>query len=96
MSNDAVNHPTHYTRGGIECIDVLQAKFSEEAFKGFCVGNAIKYLMRAGHKNNECEDYRKAVWYLNRQISTMEKVPELGVQAPVVDTTMKLDDGSSV
>ena len=50
---DNVNHPDHYTAGGIEVIDFLK-------------GNVIKYLSRAGLKGAETQDYEKALWYLNR------------------------------
>jgi hypothetical protein len=63
-----VNQPPHYTRGGIETIDYLEAKMTPEQFEGFCIGNALKYISRAGHKADATEDYRKAVWYLNRMI----------------------------
>jgi len=56
-------NPDHYKRGGTETIDYLQAKMSEEEFKGFCRGNALKYISRAPDKNGD-EDYRKAIWYL--------------------------------
>ena len=56
-------NPDHYKRGGTETIDYLRAKMSEEEFKGFCRGNALKYISRAPDKNGD-EDYRKAIWYL--------------------------------
>lgn len=60
---DDVNHPLHYTShpSGVECIVVV------EHF-GFNVGNAIKYLWRAGLKADVEEDLRKAAWYVNREI----------------------------
>lgn len=61
MSHDPVNHPDHYTRGGIETIDVIEAKGL-----GFHLGNAVKYLLRAGHKGDAVEDVKKARWYLDR------------------------------
>ena len=64
---DAIN-PDHYKVGGIETIDYLEAKMTPEQFEGFCVGNALKYISRAGHKNDAAEDYRKAIWYLERII----------------------------
>ena len=67
VESDPIN-PTHYQIGGIETIDYIEAKLTPEEFKGYCKGNAIKYLSRAGHKGNEVEDYKKAVWYLNRMI----------------------------
>jgi hypothetical protein len=61
--SEAVDHPQHYKRGGIEVIDVI------EAFElGFCLGNTVKYLLRAGRKGDRLEDLRKAAWYLQREI----------------------------
>ena len=56
--NDAVNHPSHYTDGKIEVIEYIEDK----GF-GYCLGNAIKYISRAGKKDpaKEVEDLRKAV-----------------------------------
>lgn len=59
-----VDHPAHYQSGGMEVIDVI------EAFKlGFPLGNAIKYILRAGKKNNGLQDLEKAVWYLKHEIN---------------------------
>ena len=62
-----VNHPPHYKvhPSGIECIEVT------EHFN-FCLGNAIKYIWRAGEKNNQIEDLKKARWYIDREISKVE------------------------
>ena len=67
-NHDAVNSPSHYTThpSGIECIEVCE-------HLGFCRGNAIKYIWRAGSKGDEIEDLRKAIWYLNREIARLEK-----------------------
>lgn len=66
---DNVNHPSHYTFGKIEVID-----FIEDKKLGFHLGNAVKYISRAGRKNPDktVEDLRKAVWYINRQIQRLE------------------------
>lgn len=64
--NDPVNHPSHYTQGGIECIDALQAA-CEDKFEGYLQGNIIKYVWRYRHKNG-VEDLKKARWYLDRLI----------------------------
>lgn len=69
---DMVNHPPHYKVGGIETIDYLQAKSTPEEFAGYLRLNCMKYLSRAGHKDNALEDYKKAAWYLNKLIGTME------------------------
>lgn len=67
--NDPVNHPSHYTTGKIEVIDYI-----EDKHLGFCLGNSVKYISRAGHKDptKRIEDLRKALWYLNRQIKEWE------------------------
>ena len=69
VTTDDVNHPSHYTSGQIEVID-----FIEDQHLGFHLGNAVKYISRAGRKNPDktIEDLRKAVWYINRQIQRLE------------------------
>lgn len=68
LYEDVVNHPSHYTDGNIECIDYIQDKLTPEEFQGFCKGNALKYISRAGKKNpaKHNEDLKKAIWYLER------------------------------
>lgn len=70
--SDPVNAPEHYTAGGIEAIDYLAAKLTPEQFVGFCRGNAMKYLSRAGMKGNAAQDYRKAAWYCERAAQAMQ------------------------
>ena len=65
---DLVNHPSHYETGKFECIDVMEEALGRDVVKGFCIGNAFKYLYRAKRKNG-LEDLKKARWYLNRVIS---------------------------
>jgi len=67
---DAIN-PKHYQKGGIECIEAIEASMTEEAFKGFLKGNCIKYLYRYEDKNG-VEDLKKAQWYLLRLIGILE------------------------
>lgn len=66
--NDSVNHPKHYTShpSGIEAIEICE-------HYGFVIGNAIKYLWRAGLKGDAIEDLRKAAWYINREIERRTK-----------------------
>jgi len=64
---DPVNNPAHYTVGGIETIDFIEAKKL-----GYNLGNVIKYLTRADHKGNKLEDLRKAQWYLAREINSLK------------------------
>lgn len=68
---DAVNHPPHYTQGKVESIDAIESALGEEGFKGFLAGNVMKYIHRYRHKNG-VEDLKKAKWYLERLISTLE------------------------
>ena len=65
--HDAVNHPMHYTTGGIETIDFIEAKKL-----GYNLGNVVKYITRSGLKGNQLEDLRKAQWYLSREIATLK------------------------
>lgn len=74
--DDNVNHPKHYTShpSGVECIQITECH-------NFCVGNAMKYLWRAGLKfdadksdsQKQVEDLEKAVWYIQREISRIKK-----------------------
>jgi len=72
LSSDPVNHPAHYTQGGIECIEALKAALGFEGFKSYCRGNIIKYLWRTEHKN-KVQDLKKARWYLDRLIEESEQ-----------------------
>lgn len=71
LKHDPVNHPSHYNNhpSGIEAIQICE-------HHDFCIGNAIKYLWRAGQKlenANEVQDLQKAVWYINRKIELLTK-----------------------
>lgn len=80
-TEDKVNHPSHYTwlndKCGIEVIDITR-------HMDFCTGNAVKYLLRAGHKSEkgysdrqkEVEDLKKAVWYINDRINQLKNETE--------------------
>lgn len=71
-ANDVVNHPTHYSKGKIECIDCIKsATVGKSGIEAFCVGNAIKYLFRYEEKNG-LEDVKKAKWYIERLIKEVE------------------------
>lgn len=70
MMNDPVNHPSHYTSGKYEVIDIIEDQLGIEGLRGFCCGNALKYIMRSGKKDPNCtiQDLEKAIWYLNHYI----------------------------
>lgn len=69
---DMVNHPPHYTAGGIETIDYIKAKLTPEEFIGYLKGSVIKYTSRAGKKDDIVQDLEKAQWYMNRQIKALK------------------------
>lgn len=66
--HDPVDHPRHYTDhpSGIECIDITE-------HMNFCLGNAMKYIWRAGHKLDATQDLEKARWYIDREIARLNK-----------------------
>ena len=78
MSNDMVNHPSHYTShpSGVECITITRHYC-------FAIGSAIKYLWRAGLKKEEgmedrekeIQDLEKAIWYINDRIAQLKSLP---------------------
>ena len=63
--DDKVNHPTHYTNGGMECIDEMILVFGKQFTAYFCLGNVWKYRYRALSKNGQ-EDIDKANWYMKK------------------------------
>ena len=67
-AEDNVNHPSHYTShpSGVEVIQITE-------HMGFCLGNAIKYILRCDEKHDAIEDLKKAVWYLEREIAKREE-----------------------
>lgn len=62
-SYDAVKHPSHYCKNGLECIDVIKAEMTPEQYKGYLYGNVLKYMWRWQDKNG-LEDLKKAAHYL--------------------------------
>jgi hypothetical protein len=67
-ASDPVNHPAHYKVGGIETIDFIEAKKLN-----YNLGNVVKYVTRADHKNNRLQDLEKARWYLDREIGNLSE-----------------------
>ena len=63
-STDNVNNPPHYKQGKVECIEAIQSALTEEEFRGYCKGNAMKYIWRERHKGGK-ESIEKAMWYLD-------------------------------
>ena len=77
--NTPVNHPIHYNAhpSGVECITII------ECFN-LNIGNAVKYLWRAGLKEDAVEDLKKAKWYVDREIARLEEPQPLSETGPVV------------
>lgn len=69
-NKDWVNHPSHYQGNKTEVIDII-----EDYNLDFCLGNAIKYILRCGKKfkNKQVEDLEKSVWYINRKIQKLKE-----------------------
>lgn len=67
IQEDTVNHPSHYTDGGIECIEAIEAQLTQEEYRGYLKGNIAKYVWRERHKGG-VESLKKAQWYLSRLI----------------------------
>jgi hypothetical protein len=65
QAGDLVNSPPHYKQGDIECIDAIESALTAEEFRGYCKGNALKYIWRERHKGQD-ESLKKAIWYLER------------------------------
>lgn len=74
LANDPVNHPKHYTQGGIECIDALEAATTDlTGWEATLTWQTLKYLWRWKHKGNPLEDLAKARFYLDRLIQKVEE-----------------------
>ena len=68
VAHDPVEHPKHYTGhpSGVECIAITE-------HMNFCLGNAVKYIWRAGEKGDTLTDLKKARWYIDREIERLSK-----------------------
>ena len=67
-NKEMINHPSHYNMGKFEAIDVI-----EDWQLNFNLGNTVKYISRAGHKDDIIQDLKKSLWYLQREINRLEK-----------------------
>ena len=73
LAADMVNAPPHYTAGGVECIDAIEAALGPEQFIGFLRGQVLKYTWRTGKKDEHAQDVRKSIWYAERLAKCLEK-----------------------
>ena len=76
IAPDMVNHPKHYTVGGFEAIDVIEAKLTQEQFKGYLLGTILKYQMRHNYKGKPLQDAKKAQWFLDRLVKKLEAIEQ--------------------
>ena len=76
---DKVNHPSHYTQGGIECIEAIRASMLPAGFQDYCKGNVLKYVWRWRQKGG-VEDLKKAQVYLNWLIESAEGKTDNGTE----------------
>lgn len=77
MENNSVDHPDHYKGKSLEAIDII-----EDYDLNFCLGNAIKYILRAGKKGERQEDLEKAIWYLQRELNVNTGTTKTSNMAP--------------
>lgn len=84
---EMVNHPQHYNAGSMECIDGLVGAFGKEEVAIFCKINAMKYIWRLGHKDDEIQEIGKIKWYLDKYIELTK--PPIGVRLDTGEPVFK-------
>tara|TARA_R110002153_G_scaffold52448_1_gene147028 strand:+ start:965 stop:1252 length:288 start_codon:yes stop_codon:yes gene_type:complete len=72
--SDPVNSPSHYNSKGVEAIAAIEASMSDEEYLGYLKGNCMKYMWRYKYKGKPVEDLKKAQWYLNKLIASVESM----------------------
>lgn len=72
--NNLVNHPAHYTKGKVECIDAIQSMVEsyEDPWDSFLSGQVLKYIWRHPFKENPAQDIKKAIWYAEQLVEHLE------------------------
>lgn len=80
--NDPVTHPSHYTKGDVECIEAIRASMDADAFFGYLKGQVLKYLWRYAHKGKPLEDLLKAQFYLDRLCEDYAVYQDTSMNAP--------------
>lgn len=73
LIQDIINNPDHYHKGGIDIYEILQMKFSPEYYRGFCLGNILKYTLRHELKGG-IQDLEKAEFNLDRLIENYKGI----------------------
>ena len=70
---EMVNHPEHYNKGTMECIDAMVGAFGKDEVAIFSKISAFKYLWRLGHKDDEAQEVGKIKWYLDKYLELKKK-----------------------
>lgn len=81
---EAVNRPKHYQGNKFDVIDVI-----EEFNLGFSLANSVKYILRAGKKDDIIQDLEKAKWYIEREITRLKGLK--GIEKHIIDATQQLE-----
>ena len=93
MTHDPISHPSHYAKsGGIECIEAQEASMTKEAFRGALKFNVQKYVWRYEDKNG-LEDLKKARWYLDLLIFSMETEEEEEALEAIENASQQCEGG---
>ena len=71
---EMVNSPSHYNQGSVECIDAMVSAFGEYSVAEFCKINAMKYVWRLGHKDDEAQEIGKIKWYLDKYLELKNSI----------------------
>lgn len=80
---EMVNHPGHYAKGDIECIDAMKSAFGISTVQSFCIVNAFKYVWRCREKDNMVQDLEKAKWYINKAIDLQDGIERVSSESNV-------------
>ncbi len=83
---DLINSPKHYCQGSVECLDAIESMSGINGFMEYLRGNIVKYLWRAKSKGNPLQDLKKAQFYLNRMVTSLEAATREAFTEPVTDT----------
>lgn len=84
QKQDAINHPAHYTQGGVECWEAMKACMSADEFKGYLRGCAIKYLWRCNDKGTCAQDIQKARAYVEKLLEQVEGQRETATKSLMI------------
>jgi hypothetical protein len=87
---DNINHPKHYNIKGLETIDIIESRLTDEEFVGYLKGSKMKYDLRYPFKGNVEEDLAKSEWFKNKLISVLREVED--VNPPEVEAQLVRND----